>query len=420
MVLEEVEDVKDKGDKGDYLLNCTDAVTGPDSNICDDKMSCDSVTETYEENNCDDEKLLEQNDQKISRDSKRYSGDKMECESSSISLNSEDCESATPRVTRSSSKINSKSVSKQISLDFLNTHTSESLPDFSCDNSKDNAQIPLFESGRNVKALLPGLRRTVVSNKKDSNSEVETMEMEVSSTVPPDCEELQNVSSVHLAVSNENVITSSDEVLASQVRGYEMEVAEVTKEGTSMQNSVGQEGPMLKEHFESSNKNLSVNGVSQTCTENCMKGLERKYSYIRIKTPGFGDDIIQNIEGSVICEKLRQKSNKRPSAITCKTVDMVRENREEFKERTIADVSFGGDVTGSNVDGDAFHNEEQEGEEEGFNEDIICIHGKLNCKLFIIIAVSLLKTEFCGLVLTSTILYLGSTGFTFGPGDKFI
>jgi hypothetical protein len=422
LVLEEVEGIKGKGDMeetSDYSLNCTGKVTGPCGNNFDDKMSCGSVTETCEENNCDDEKLLEKNDQRMSTDSRGYSGDKVECESSSISFNSEDCESTVPRATRSRSKMNSESDSKRICVDFLDAHTSKSLPVLSCNNSTDNSQTPFFDRGRNAKALLPGLRRTVVSNTKDSNNEAETMETEVSSTVPSDHEELQNINSVHLVVCNDSVVTSSDEVLDSRMDGFKMELSEVAKEGTSIQNSVRQEGPLLKEHFENNNKNLSVNGVSQTCTENSIKALEPKYSYIRIKTPGFGDDIIQCVEDSAICEKLGQKSKKRPLAITCKTEEMVRENKEEFEEKTILDVPVSGDVAVSYVDDDTFHNE-QEGDEEGFNEDVICIHGKLNCKLFIIITISLLKTEFCCMVVNTTTLYLGSIGFKFGPQGQFI
>ncbi|XP_021932449.1 ubiquitin carboxyl-terminal hydrolase 48-like isoform X3 [Zootermopsis nevadensis] len=369
LVLEEVEGIKGKDDMeevGDCSLNCADKVSGPCVNNCDDKISCDIITETN-----DDEKLSEKNNQKISRDNEGYCGEKVECESSSISLNSEDCGSTIPRVTRSRSKLTPKSDSKQISVDCFDADTSKSLSVLSYNKSTDNSQIPLFHGERNVKALLPGMRRTVVSNAKDLDNEAEMMEMEVSSTVPSEHEESQNINSMHLAVCNDSVVTSSDEILESRTDGRNVELSEARMD----ENSVRREGPLLKEIFENSNENLSVNGISQTCTKNSVKALGPKYSYIRIKTPGFGDDIIQSVEDGAICDILGEKSNKRPWAVTSKTEDMIEESREESEEKTILDVAVSGAIT---PDDDTFHDGQQEGDEEGFNEDIICIHGNLS------------------------------------------
>jgi hypothetical protein len=384
LVLEEIAGVKDKDDleeTSDYSSNCTEKVSGPCSNNCDAKMSCDSVTETCEDNNSDDDKLLEQNDQTTARDFKGFSGDKLKCETFNISLNSEGCENTISRVTRSRSKMSSKPV------DLLNTHTSKTSPISSHNISTDNAQVPFSGRERCAKSLLHGFRRTpVVSKTKDSVSEGEDMEVEVSSTVPSDHEELQNVNSVHLVVCDDSVVTSSDEVLTSRRRGCKMELSEITKEENSIPKSVWQNAPMLKEHIENSSTNVSTKNVAQTCTENSVKPLEPKSSYIRIKTPGFGDDIIQSVEDGVMCQLLGQKSNKRPAGVALES-DVVRENREEFEEKTISDVSFSGDVTVSNADDETFHNGEQEGDEESFNDDINCTHGELSCKLFIIIII---------------------------------
>lgn len=393
LILEEVEGIKGKDDMeevGDCSLSCADKVSGPCVINCDDKISCDVITETN-----DDEKLSEKNNQKISRDNEGYCGEKVECESSSISLNSEDCGSTIPRVTRSRSKLNPKSDSTQISVDCFDADTSKSLPVLSYNKSTDNSQIPLFHGERNVKALLPGMRRTVVSNAKDLDNEAEMMEMEVSSTVPSEHEESQNINSMHLAVCNDSVVTSSDEILESRTDGRKVELSKARMD----ENSVRREGPLLKEIFENSNENLSVNGISQTCTKNSVKALGPKYSYIRIKTPGFGDDIIQSVEDGTICDILGEKSNKRPWAVTSKTEDMIEESREESEEKTILDVAVSGAIT---PDDDTFHDGQQEGDEEGFNEDIICIHGKLNCKLFTVITISLLKNGFCCVLDTTT------------------
>jgi hypothetical protein len=82
----------------------------------DHKVICDSIADTCGENISDEEKTLEQSCLKLPIKCKVYSGDRTECESSSISLNSEDCES------------NVGMNNKEISLGLLETHTSASLP----------------------------------------------------------------------------------------------------------------------------------------------------------------------------------------------------------------------------------------------------------------------------------------------------
>jgi hypothetical protein len=407
LVLEDVEGVKGEAgteESSEYSSSCMEKVTEPCSDNCDDKMTCDSVPETYDENNSDKGKLLEQNGQKIPMDCRGYLGDKMECESSSILLNCKDSEITVPRAIWSTSKMNSESDNKQSFVDLLETRTSETLQVLSCSNSTDNSVISSFGSEKNVKILSPDVRRTYVSNTKDLNSEAEALETEVSSTVQQNCKESQKKKSVHLDECSNTAVTSSDEVSVSQVHGCKTELPEIRKEGTSIHSSVRQE-----KHFENSNGNISVNGISRTCTENTVKALEPRPSYIRIKTPGFGDDIIQSVEEVVICEKLGQKSNKCMQNVSCKTEEMVQENRGEYEVKTVSDVSSSGGITVSYVDDETLHNGQQmeaqkqddsllykdfdghETDEEGFNEDILCKHGKLNCKL-LIVTVSPLQT----------------------------
>jgi hypothetical protein len=367
----------------------------------DNKMSCDNVADTCDENMSDEEKVLEQNDQKIPVKCKGYSGNRTECESSSISLNSEDCESTVRMALRSSSKITSKSDNEKVSLDLLETHTSESLPVLSCNISTDNSQISSYDSGRNKKVLPPGLRTIFVSDTNNSNNEAENIEMEVSSTVPSECEESQNVKPLQLAVCNNSAITSSDEISASHIHEFKMELSEITGEGTSIPR---QEVAISENHFTNS-KNISGNNVSQICTENMVKVLGLKPSYIRIRTPGFGDDIIQSVEEVPVCEKFIQKSNKQPQDVTYESELMVQESREESEVKTVSDMLSGV----ATMDDETVHNgqqmeaqkqddnllckdsDEQEDDDEGFNEDIICTHGTLNFKL-LIIPVSPLKT----------------------------
>lgn len=397
LVLEEIGELKGKAyseEASSSSLNYMETAGLYSSNY-DNKMSCDNVADTCDENMSDEEKVLEQNGQKIPIKCKGYSGDRTECESCSISLNSEDCESTVGMATWPSLKTTSKSDNEKISLDLLETHTSESLPVLSCNISTDNSQISSYDSGRNMKVLPPGLRRNFVSDTNNSNSEAENIELEVSSTVPLECEESQNVKSLQLAVCNNSAITSSDEISASHMHDCKMELSEITGEGTSIPR---QEVAISKNHFTNSNKNISGNNVSQICTENVVKVLKLKPSYIRIRTPGFGDDIIQSVEEVAMCEKFIQKSNKQPQDVTCESERMVEENREESEVKTVSDV-LSGDVT---MDDETLHNgqqmeahkqddnllckdsDEQEDDEEGFNEDIICTHGTLNFKLLII------------------------------------
>lgn len=395
LVLEEIEGVKGKGySEEDSSLNCME-IGGLYSSNYDNKMSCENLADTCDENMSDEEKALQQNAQKIPVKCKGYSDVRIECESSSISLNSEGCESTVGMATQLSSKITSKSDNEKISLDLLETHTSESLPVLSCNISTDNSQISSCDSGRNMKILPPGLRRTFVSDKNNSNSEAENIEMEVSSTVPLDCEESQNLKSLQLAVCNNSAITSSDEISASHMHDCKIELSEITGEGTSIPR---QEVAISKDPCTSSNNNISGDNVSQICTENVVEVLELKPSYVRIRTPGFGDDIIQSVEEVAMCEKFTQKSNKQPQDVTCESDGMVQENTEESEVKTDSDV-LSGDAT---MDDETLHNgqqmetqkqddnllckdsDEQEEDEEGFNEDIICTHGMLNFKLTII------------------------------------
>jgi hypothetical protein len=290
--------------------------------------------------------------------------------------------------TRSRSKITSKTDNKQISPDLFETHTSESLPVLSCNTSTDNSQGSSYDSGTNMKVLPPSVRMSV-PDANNSNSEAENL----------DCEE---VKSLHLAVCNNSAITPSDEISASHMNDCKMELSEITGEGTSIPR---QGVAMSKNHFTNSNKNISGNSASHVCAENVVKVLESKPSYVRIRTPGFGDDIIQSVEEVAICEKFIQKSNGRPQDITCKSEGMVQENREESEVKTVSNV-LSSDVT---MDGETLHNGQQmeaqkqddnllckdsdghEDDEEGFNEDIICAHGTLNFKL-LVITVPPLKT----------------------------
>jgi hypothetical protein len=178
------------------------------------------------------------------------------------------------------------------------------------------------------------------------------------------------------------------------MRDSEMELS-----GNSFQR---QEVALLKEQFINSNKNIPENSMSQLCTENSVKTLKLKSLSICIRTPGFGDDIIWSVEDVAIDKKCEQNLNQQPQDVTCKSQDIVQETVEESEVKNDSDV-LSGDITVSNVDnGQQVEGQRQdcsllckdyegeEDDEEGFNDDIICTHGKLNCKV-LIITVSLLK-----------------------------
>jgi hypothetical protein len=399
LVLEEIEGVKGKAyaeEASGSSLNCMEKAVGLCSSNYDHKMICDSIADTCGENISDEEKALVQNCQNIPIKCKVYSGDRTECESSSISLNSEDCENNVEVATCSRSKIMSKSDNEEISLD-LEACTSESLPISSCNTSTHNSQVSACDGRKNVKHLPPDLKRIFMSDTNSSNNEPETLESEVSSTVPSECEESQNVKSLHLTVCNNGAITSSDEVSASCLHDCKMQLSEFTGDEISVPR---QEVAVSKNHFtNNNNNNISRNSESRIFTENGVKVLKPKLSYIQIRTHGFGDDIIQSVDEDVVCEKVIEKSSKQPQDVTCESERMVQERREKSEEKTVSDV-LSGDAT---VDDETFHNGQQveaqkqddnvlckdsdgqddddDDDEEGFNDDIICTHGTLNFKL---------------------------------------
>jgi hypothetical protein len=388
LVLREVEEVKGKTDSEEtsgYTSNCMEKVPGPCIDQCVDKMSCDSTTETGEENISDEEK----NSQNIPVEFKAFSSDKMEFESSSALLNSVETVQVT---TRSRSKINCKPDNEQTYVNKLGSHSLKSLPNFSCTNSVNNSQVCSFGRRRNVKALSPHLRRTVLSDIDNVNGKAQAVEMEVSSTVRLGCEESQNLDND--AVHSDNSVTSSHEISASRMRDSEMELS-----GNSFQR---QEVALLKEQSINSNKKIPENSMSQICTENSGKALKLKLLSICIRTPGFDDDIIWSLEEVAIHEKFERNLYKQPQDVTCKSQDIVQETVEGSEVKKASDV-LSGDVTVSNVDnGQQVEGQRQDcsllckdydgevDDEEGFNDDIICIHGKLNCKV-LIITVSFLK-----------------------------
>jgi hypothetical protein len=396
LVLEEIEGVKGKAyseEASGSSLNCMEKAVGLCNSNYDHKMSCDSISDTCGENICDEEKALEQNCLKIPIKCKAYSGDRTECESPSISLNSEDYESNVGMAMWSRLKITPKSDNKEISLD-LETRTSESLQISSCNTTTDNSQISSYDGRRTVKVLPPDLRRTFMSDTNNSNNEPETLESEVSSTVPSECEESQNVKSLHLTVCSNRAVTSSDEVSASCLHDCKMKLSEITGDEVSVPR---QEVAISKYNFTNNNnkKNISGNSESQIFTENGDKVLEPKPPYVMIKTPGFGDDLIHSADEDVVFVKAVQKSRKQPEDVTCESERMVQESREESEVKTVSDV-LSSDVT---MDDETLHNGQQveaqkqddnvlckdsdgqEDDDEGFNEDIICTHGMLNFKL---------------------------------------
>jgi len=74
-VLRDVEEVKGQTDTEDgsgYTSSQMEVVTGHSVDNCVDKMSCDSTTETGDENIFDGGKLLEQNSQKLPVECKAF------------------------------------------------------------------------------------------------------------------------------------------------------------------------------------------------------------------------------------------------------------------------------------------------------------------------------------------------------------
>jgi hypothetical protein len=387
LVLREVEGLRDKTDVEEtsgYTSKSMEKVTGPCIDHCVDKMSCDSTTETAEENISDEEKMLEQNSQKIPAEFKAFPCDKTECESSSASLNSVD---AVQMTTRARSKINLKTNNAQTSVNKLETHSSKSSLSLSCNNSLNESQIYSFGNVRNMKALLPGLKRTVLSDNNDCNVKTQSVEMEVSSTVRSGCERSQNLDTS--VVCSDNSVTLSHEISASQVHDSEVELS-----GKSFQ---GQGVAMLKKQFVNSNKNIPENSMLKISTENSGRTLKPKPLCICIRTPGFGDDIVLSAEEVVIGKKCGQNLNNQSHDVTSKSEDVVQETMEEYETKSASDM-LSGDVAVSDVDNGQQveaqkqnynllckdYDGEEEDDEEGFNEDIICTHGKLNCKLLII------------------------------------
>jgi len=390
LVLRDVEEVKGQTDTEDgsgYTSSQMEVVTGHSVDNCVDKMSCDSTTETGDENIFDGGKLLEQNSQKLPVECKAFSSVKLECESSSASLSSVDTVQMT---TRSRSRINSKSDNEQTYGNKLETHSSKSLPQLSCDNSVNNSPVRSCGGRRNVKALSPRLRRTVLSDTDDVNGGTQAEEMKVSSTVKRGCEKSQNLGTN--LVCSDNSVSSSHEMSASRMSDNEMALS-----GNSFQR---QEVGVLKKQFIKSDKSSSETSISRICTRNSVKALRPKSRCIR--TPGFGNDIIQSVEEVAMHEKFGENLNEQPQDITCKSEDIVQETMEDSAVKTGSYV-LSGDVAVSNVDnGQQVEGQkqdcnvlgkdydEEEEDEEGFNDDIICTHGKLNCKVLIII-ISFLK-----------------------------
>lgn len=386
-----MEGVKGKTDTEDgsgYTSSCIEIVTGHSVDNCVDKMSCDSTTETGDENIFDGGKLLEQIRQKIPIECKAFSSVKLDCESSSA-LNSVDTVQMT---TRSRSRINLKSDNEQSYGNKLETHSSKSSPNLSCDNSVNNSPVHSCGRRRNVKALSPRLRRTVLSDTDDVNGEAQAVEMEVSSTVKRDCEKSQNLG--NNLVCSDNSVSSSHEVSASQMSDNELQLS-----GNSFQK---QEVSVLKKQFIKSNKSSPENSMSRICTRNSVKALRPKSKCIR--TPGFGDDIIQSVEEVEMCEKFGENLNEQPQDVMCKSEDIVQETMEDSAVKTASYV-LSDDVAISNVDnGQQVEGQkqecnvlckdydEEEEDEEGFNDDIICTHGKLNCNLIIIITGMLISS----------------------------
>jgi len=383
--LQDVEGVKGKTDTEDrsgYTSSHIEIVTGHSVDNCVDKMSCDSTTETGDENIFDGGKLLEQNSQKIPIECKAFSSVKLECESSSASLNSVDTDQMT---TRSRSRINLKLDNEKTYGNKLETHSSKSLSNLSCDNSVNNSPVHSCGRRRNVKALSPRLRRTVRSDTDDVNGEAQAVEMEVSSTVERGCEKSQNLDTN--LVCSDNSVSSSLEMSASRMSDNEMEPS-----GNSVQR---QEVGVLKKRFIKSNKSSPEDSMSQICTRNSVKALKPKSKCIR--TPGFGNDIIKSVELVVMRENFGENLNEPLQDVTCKSEDIVQETMEDSAVKTasyvlsgdvtVSDVDNGQQVEGQKQDCNVFCKDydEEEEDEEGFNDDIICTHGKLNCKILIII-----------------------------------
>ncbi|XP_069703026.1 ubiquitin carboxyl-terminal hydrolase 48-like isoform X2 [Periplaneta americana] len=325
LVLEEVEEVMKKDDED--ANGCSpEQENGECSSSCNVDAPCDSAIGP----NCSRDI---QTDQNISTCSGNRVG--------SVSLNFEDCESSVPRTTRS----RTQTISKQITVDCSQDLASKSSP------------LAVHSSGSNSPVTSCGNRsiaKNVSSPSKISSTECEAMETEVSSTVSVGCEDKD----ARLDCSDtckDSAVTSSDEVLGSE------------REVNSCKEETGN-----KTHFAGS-KNVSLNGISRTCSS-----VQLKPSYIRIRTPGFGDDIIQPITYDETLEESDQQGNG---------------DKIENETRAVPDVSSSDDIHDNSL-----HNgrqtvpasdsqkletsllkdeDENEEEEEGFNEDILCVHGNL-------------------------------------------
>jgi hypothetical protein len=378
----------DSEDRSGSASSHTEIVTGQSVDNCVDRMSCDSTTETSDENIFDGGKMLEQNNQKIPEVCKGFSSAEMECESSSASSYFVD---TVPMTTRSKSRLNLKSDNEQTCGNKLETHSSKSLPDLTCDNSVNKSLVLSSGRRRDVKALSPRLRRTVLFDADDVNGETQAVEMEGLPAVKLGCEESQNLDTN--LVCSDNSVSSSNEMSTSQMNDIEMEL--------SGNNFEMQAVVVLKKQCIKNSKSIPEDSKSRRCTRNSVKVLKKVSKCIR--TPGFGDDIIQRVEEAVIHETFGENLNEQPLDVACKSEDMVQDTMEESAVKTASYV-LSGDVKVSNVDnGQQVEGQkrdcnvlckdydDEEEDEEGFNDDIICTHGKLNCKVLIIIIITFLK-----------------------------
>ncbi|PSN41459.1 hypothetical protein C0J52_21695 [Blattella germanica] len=279
-----------------------------------------------------------------------------EVESSDVSSNVKHNDSTSVRATRSKSKVKIESngceenyISQSSQIVQCNDPSSVSL-ESSCDSSVI----------RNRKALLEA---------KAKNNKEEGMEFEITASASSDCGNVVN------ETVSSDMVSSSDEVLEGKC-AFGKDLSENGSE-VSLTSSSDELNSSKTKRICNPNP-LSLNGIS-------------KPKYVRIKTPGFGDDIIQRLD-DMTCEHLeksfsdadneqskgvkrdREYLNKQEETVSTAMSAVESENNAETACNVVEKESIKQDYPRD-------EEEQDDEEEEGFNEDILCVHVSFHLSL---------------------------------------
>ena len=266
-----------------------------------------------------------------------------EVESSDSTLDIKKSEISGVRSTRSKSK---KICSPETKNSHLanSQHHNDPLP--SCDSSVTQDEVP-----------------SLAKNSID--------EEEISSTVFSD--------NCIKEVNESDVVSSSDDVLHNLHDG-EKPCPESGNEVSHVDSSNKIDINVLKSKLRNKTSNIALNGASRKCNEN-ENEMSSSLKCIRMKTDEFSDDIVQTVDE--LCEKVEVNSS-----IDSETVIKAQKRKldDEDMQEDYVTSGVSSSVELKNQEETAYECEQKdkiddikdddEEEEEGFNEDILCIHGK--------------------------------------------